>query len=96
MSRNCFYQWQRRYQEEGLEGLRDHSSAPHHSPNATDADMRKFVAGTSARHRGTVLPAVAPSCAVATVRTRPGGPVQPLDPHLDPQKTGGPAAHATP
>ncbi|MFG2339868.1 IS481 family transposase [Streptomyces yangpuensis] len=39
ISRNCFYKWQRRYQEEGLEGLRDRSSAPHHSPNATDADI---------------------------------------------------------
>ncbi|MEY2230148.1 IS481 family transposase [Streptomyces sp. BF23-19] len=25
--------------EEGIEGLRDRSSAPHHSPNATDADV---------------------------------------------------------
>ncbi|MFD9688956.1 IS481 family transposase [Kitasatospora sp. NPDC059088] len=39
ISRNCFYKWQRRYQEEGIEGLRDRSSAPHHSPNATDADI---------------------------------------------------------
>ncbi|MEV8327672.1 helix-turn-helix domain-containing protein [Kitasatospora sp. NPDC056731] len=39
ISRNCFYKWQRRYQEEGLEGLRDRSSAPHHCPHATDADI---------------------------------------------------------
>ncbi|MFD6182909.1 helix-turn-helix domain-containing protein [Streptomyces goshikiensis] len=39
ISRNCFYKWQRRYEEEGIEGLRDRSSAPHHSPNATDADI---------------------------------------------------------
>ncbi|MCX4635013.1 IS481 family transposase [Streptomyces sp. P9-2B-2] len=39
ISRNCFYKWQRRYQDEGIEGLRDRSSAPHHSPNATDADI---------------------------------------------------------
>ncbi|PJN35487.1 hypothetical protein CG747_38280 [Streptomyces sp. CB02959] len=39
ISRNCFYKWQRRYQEQGIEGLRDRSSAPHHSPNATDADI---------------------------------------------------------
>jgi transposase len=30
---NCFYKWQRRYQEEGIDGLRDRSSRPHHSPN---------------------------------------------------------------
>ncbi len=39
ISRNCFYKWQRRYQEEGIEGLRDRSSAPHHSSHATDADI---------------------------------------------------------
>ncbi|MFD8705334.1 helix-turn-helix domain-containing protein [Kitasatospora sp. NPDC059648] len=39
ISRNRFYRWQRRYQEEGIEGPRDRSSTPHHSPNATDADV---------------------------------------------------------
>ncbi|WP_258018336.1 MULTISPECIES: helix-turn-helix domain-containing protein [Streptomyces] len=28
MSRNCCYKWRRCYQEEGIEGLRDRSSAP--------------------------------------------------------------------
>ncbi|MEV4674067.1 IS481 family transposase [Actinomadura sp. NPDC049382] len=39
ISRNCFYKWQRRYQEEGIDGLRDRSSRPHHSPNATHTDV---------------------------------------------------------
>ncbi|MEU3910135.1 leucine zipper domain-containing protein [Streptomyces sp. NPDC029721] len=56
ISRNCFYQCQRRYEEEGMEGLRHPSSAPHHSPNATDADIvGKIVClrqnDTSARRR---------------------------------------------
>jgi len=29
----------RRYEEKGLEGLRDRSRQPHHSPNATSAEV---------------------------------------------------------
>jgi len=39
ISRNCFYRWRRRYEAEGFEGLKDRSSQPHHSPNATQADV---------------------------------------------------------
>ncbi|GGR81988.1 hypothetical protein Snoj_39490 [Streptomyces nojiriensis] len=39
ISRTCFYKWLRRYQDEGLEGLRDRSSKPHHCPHATEADV---------------------------------------------------------
>ncbi|MEW2386604.1 helix-turn-helix domain-containing protein [Micromonospora sp. NPDC047707] len=39
ISRTRFYIWQRRFQEEGLAGLRDRSSRPHHSPRATRADI---------------------------------------------------------
>ncbi len=39
ISRNCFYRWKRRYDAEGFEGLKDRSSQPHHSPNATQADV---------------------------------------------------------
>ncbi|WSW00664.1 leucine zipper domain-containing protein [Streptomyces sp. NBC_01006] len=39
ISRPCFYKWLRRYQDEGLEGLRDRSSKPHHCPHATEADV---------------------------------------------------------
>jgi transposase InsO family protein len=39
ISRNTFYKWQRRYQSEGPDGLRDRSSKPHNSPNATHADI---------------------------------------------------------
>ena len=39
ISRQCFYSWKRRYDEHGLDGLRDRSSRPHHSPLATSTDV---------------------------------------------------------
>src|SRR5437870_4740385 len=39
ISRQVFYKWRRRYEEGGEEGLRDRSSAPLHSPNATKAEV---------------------------------------------------------
>jgi transposase-like protein len=39
ISRQCYYHWLKRYEAEGLEGLRDRSSAPHHSPTATKAEV---------------------------------------------------------
>ena len=39
ISRQTFYKWLRRYEEQGLEGLRDRSSRPHNSPNATNAEV---------------------------------------------------------
>ncbi|MGW1742019.1 helix-turn-helix domain-containing protein [Nocardia sp. NPDC001965] len=35
ISRNVFYRWKRRFEDEGLEGLKDRSSAPLHCPNVT-------------------------------------------------------------
>ncbi len=39
VSRPTFYKWLRRYREHGLEGLRDTSSRPHTSPNATRSEV---------------------------------------------------------
>jgi transposase InsO family protein len=39
ISRNCFYKWRRRYDAEGLDGLKDRSSRPHHSPRVTDGEV---------------------------------------------------------
>jgi transposase InsO family protein len=39
VSRPTFYKWFRRYQELGEQGLRDTSSRPHRSPNATRAEV---------------------------------------------------------
>jgi transposase InsO family protein len=39
ISRMAFYRWQRRYRELGLEGLKDRSHRPHHSPGATKIEV---------------------------------------------------------
>jgi transposase len=39
VSRQAYYAWLKRYEAEGFEGLKDRSSAPHHSPTATDAEV---------------------------------------------------------
>lgn len=52
ISRNAYYIWYRRYQAEGIEGLRDRSSRPKTSPNHLDSVDRR-----PRWHRG---PAVVP------------------------------------
>jgi transposase InsO family protein len=39
ISRNVFYRWKRRYEDEGLEGLKDRSSAPLHCPTVTQPEV---------------------------------------------------------
>ena len=39
ISRQCYYGWLRRYEADGLEGLKDRSSRPHYSPNVTQAEV---------------------------------------------------------
>ena len=39
ISRECYYRWLRRYEADGLEGLKDRSHRPHHSPRATQAKV---------------------------------------------------------
>ena len=39
ISRQAYYTWYRRYQAEGVEGLRTRSKAPKHSPNATHVEV---------------------------------------------------------
>ena len=39
ISRQCYYGWLRRYEADGLEGLKDRSQRPHHSPRATQAEV---------------------------------------------------------
>ncbi|MFC6087612.1 IS481 family transposase, partial [Sphaerisporangium aureirubrum] len=39
ISRQAYYIWYRRYQAEGIEGLRTRSKRPHTSPNATHAEI---------------------------------------------------------
>jgi len=39
ISRQCYYGWLRRYEADGLEGLKDRSSRPHTSPKVTSAEV---------------------------------------------------------
>ncbi len=39
ITRPTFYKWRNRYEDQGLQGLRDRSSRPHRSPGATDAEV---------------------------------------------------------
>ena len=52
ISRQVYYRWLRRYQEQGVDGPRDLSRRPHHSPNATDVD----IVGKILRARAAALP----------------------------------------
>jgi transposase-like protein len=45
ISRHCHDKWLRRYDGEGLDGLRDRSSAPHHRPTATTAEVVGKIPG---------------------------------------------------
>jgi transposase InsO family protein len=39
ITRQCYYKWLRRYEELGVDGLRDRSSRPHNTPNATRSEI---------------------------------------------------------
>jgi transposase-like protein len=43
ISRNVFYRWKRRYEDEGLEGLKDRSSAPLYCPTVTHPDVVETI-----------------------------------------------------
>ena len=53
ISRQCAHKWWRRFQLEGLDGLRDRSSRPHRSPNQTSPRLeRRIVALRRSRKIG--------------------------------------------
>ena len=39
ISRQVFYRWKNRFEESGLDGLKDRSSRPHYSPRTTETDL---------------------------------------------------------
>jgi transposase-like protein len=51
ISRDRAYVWWRRYQEEGIDGLEDRSSRPHHSPNQLKRRLERRVVSLR-RNRG--------------------------------------------
>ena len=74
ISRQCYYGWLRRYETDGLEGLKDRSQRPHHSPRATQAEvvekivwLRKHYQFVPAKIRciwpaTTTSPSASPGC----------------------------------
>jgi putative transposase len=50
ISRKTGYKWLERYDAAGVDGLRDHSRRPHHSPQATDADLVEMLLALRRRH----------------------------------------------
>ena len=43
VSRPCAYRWVKRYDEEGIDGLHDRSSRPHHCPHQTPAEVEEAI-----------------------------------------------------
>jgi len=69
ISRTVFYWWKKLYEDEGLDGLKDRSSAPMHCPNTTPPEVvAKIVHSgsttTTGRHRDWT----------ARLQVRVGGP----------------------
>ena len=55
ISRNIFYRWKRRWEDEGLDGLKDRSSAPLHCPTITHPEVvEKIIHLRQHYHLGTV------------------------------------------
>jgi transposase-like protein len=53
ISRQCAHKWWRRFRDEGVDGLRDRSSRPHHCPQQTPARIeRRIVALRQSRKLG--------------------------------------------
>jgi transposase InsO family protein len=50
ISRKTGYKWLERYAADGVDGLRDRSRRPHHSPQATDPDLVAAVLAVRRRH----------------------------------------------
>jgi len=43
VSRPCAYRWVKRYDEEGIDGLHDRSSRPHHCPHQTSVEVEEAI-----------------------------------------------------
>ena len=73
ISRPTYYTWLRRYREQGIDGLRDLSRRPRHSPNAT----RVEVVGRSSTYARTTTSGRARSrcTSIATTTLRYPNPV---------------------
>jgi transposase InsO family protein len=51
ISRQCAHRWLKRYDEHGVDGLRERSSRPHRSPRATPAPVVQQILACRSEHR---------------------------------------------
>src|SRR5688500_15261261 len=51
ISRHCAYRWVRRWRAEGVAGLADRSSRPHHSPARPPAAVEEVIVANRVEHR---------------------------------------------
>jgi hypothetical protein len=79
ISRNCYYKWLRRYEAEGLDGLKDRSSKPHFSPRAPGTPPSQSRSGCPefAESVPPLPPFVAPMRATFVKRAYEPGPATP-------------------
>ena len=85
MSRQVFYKWQRRYEELGEAGLRDGSSRPLHSPNATDPEIvRKVIYLRRSYHFGPAADRDVLAAATTTWRSAVGSVAHPQTARAEP------------
>ena len=54
LSRQCYYSSLRRYEADGLDGLKDRSQRPHHSPRATQIEVVEKIIWLRHYHFGPV------------------------------------------
>ena len=77
ISRQCYYGWLRRFEADGLDGLKDRSSRPHHSPRVTLAARLAALptpgAAVEALREAAPRPSAAGGCEVHRT-TRPNRP----------------------
>jgi putative transposase len=50
ISRKTAYKWLERFEQEGAEGLRERSRAPHHRPRQTSPEIQEILLGARRRH----------------------------------------------
>ena len=61
ITRQAYYTWLRRYEELGLEGLRDRSRRPHVSPNATRTEVVAWALATPHPVETPIRPVACPA-----------------------------------
>lgn len=73
ITRQAFYKWLRRYEEQGLEGLRDRSRRPHVIPRATKPEVVGKIVTSGGTTTSDLTRSRCTSSATTTSRSHPRG-----------------------